>query len=70
MVHSSNNEQNGLDLPLLPPLPRVILNPLTLAKLLQARQIPSTENPGVLLQQVCLQCFDTVGWAAGRASGL
>ena len=19
---------------------------------------------------VCLQCFDTVGWAAGRASGL
>jgi len=19
---------------------------------------------------ICLQCFDTVGWAAGRASGL
>ena len=22
------------------------------------------------LQEECLQCFDTVGWAAGRASGL
>ena len=22
------------------------------------------------LQCLCLQCFDTVGWAAGRASGL
>ena len=21
-------------------------------------------------RQMCLQCFDTVGWAAGRASGL
>jgi len=24
----------------------------------------------VLVRYVCLQCFDTVGWAAGRASGL
>ena len=24
----------------------------------------------VLLLIVCLQCFDAVGWAAGRASGL
>ena len=24
----------------------------------------------LVLQQKCLQCFDTVGWAAGRASGL
>ena len=23
----------------------------------------------VLLNHVCLQCFDAVGWAAGRASG-
>jgi len=22
------------------------------------------------MQDVCLQCFDAVGWAAGRASGL
>jgi len=22
------------------------------------------------IYSVCLQCFDTVGWAAGRASGL
>ena len=25
------------------------------------------ENP---VHSLCLQCFDTVGWAAGRASGL
>ena len=24
----------------------------------------------VMEMQYCLQCFDTVGWAAGRASGL
>jgi len=24
----------------------------------------------VCLQCVCLQCFDAVGWVAGRASGL
>ena len=24
----------------------------------------------VLLSQICLQCFDAVGWAAGRSSGL
>ena len=24
----------------------------------------------ICLQCFCLQCFDTVGWAAGRASGL
>ena len=24
----------------------------------------------VLLSPLCLQCFDTVGWVAGRASGL
>jgi len=24
----------------------------------------------LLLRASCLQCFDTVGWAAGRASGL
>ena len=23
-----------------------------------------------IIQQPCLQCFDAVGWAAGRASGL
>jgi len=23
-----------------------------------------------LVTYICLQCFDTVGWAAGRASGL
>jgi len=23
-----------------------------------------------LKQLICLQCFDTVGWVAGRASGL
>jgi len=23
-----------------------------------------------LIDTVCLQCFDAVGWAAGRASGL
>jgi len=26
--------------------------------------------PLVLCMTICLQCFDTVGWAAGRASGL
>ena len=25
---------------------------------------------GLFLSQTCLQCFDAVGWAAGRASGL
>ena len=24
----------------------------------------------VYMKYICLQCFDTVGWAAGRASGL
>ena len=24
----------------------------------------------ILSQKLCLQCFDAVGWAAGRASGL
>jgi len=24
----------------------------------------------LFVKHVCLQCFDTVGWAAGRASGL
>jgi len=24
----------------------------------------------VLVLAICLQCFDAVGWAAGRASGL
>jgi len=23
-----------------------------------------------ILRDICLQCFDAVGWAAGRASGL
>ena len=31
------------------------------------RRTLASSNPNVL---VCLQCFDTVGWAAGRASGL
>ena len=25
---------------------------------------------GRLLDKTCLQCFDAVGWAAGRATGL
>ena len=29
----------------------------------------SVPNPNALFAS-CLQCFDTVGWAAGRASGL
>jgi len=24
----------------------------------------------ISFRQICLQCFDAVGWAAGRASGL
>jgi len=24
----------------------------------------------VVIYHICLQCFDTVGWASGRASGL
>ena len=24
----------------------------------------------IIMQRLCLQCFDAVGWAAGRASGL
>jgi len=24
----------------------------------------------VVVDQLCLQCFDAVGWASGRASGL
>jgi len=27
------------------------------------------DNPLILAQILCLQCFDAVGWAAGRASG-
>ena len=30
---------------------------------------PNTEL-GTCVCTVCLQCFDAVGWAAGRASGL
>jgi len=30
-----------------------------------------SEQPTILsFSVICLQCFDTVGWAAGRASGL
>jgi len=24
----------------------------------------------IMSSEICLQCFDAVGWAAGRASGL
>ena len=27
-------------------------------------------NLGIIKDETCLQCFDAVGWAAGRASGL
>ena len=27
-------------------------------------------SPSVSVSCLCLQCFDAVGWAAGRASGL
>ena len=30
--------------------------------------LPALEYPNHI--KVCLQCFDAVGWAAGRASGL
>ena len=34
--------------------------------------VTPTNSPTVLMAifQQCLQCFDAVGWAAGRASGL
>jgi len=28
------------------------------------------EFPVIVIADYCLQCFDAVGWAAGRASGL
>ena len=31
---------------------------------------PSSQNISLLGVLMCLQCFDAVGWAAGRASGL
>jgi len=34
---------------------------------LQAQQYPVYKSQSPVL---CLQCFDAVGWAAGRASGL
>jgi len=32
--------------------------------------VPKIIIIGQFLTKVCLQCFDAVGWAAGRASGL
>jgi len=44
----------------------IILNPCT--------QLPGNEeiydNNIVVFISACLQCFDAVGWVAGRASGL
>ena len=33
-------------------------------------EIPHTDFLVLKGLQICLQCFDAVGWAAGRASGL
>jgi len=30
----------------------------------------ATDKPNCLTWSDCLQCFDTVGWASGRASSL
>jgi len=40
---------------------------------LVAEKIQATGDMGTqwpIATDVCLQCFDAVGWAAGRASGL
>ena len=34
------------------------------------RQHLSARNSNALTSALCLQCFDAVGWAAGRASGM
>jgi len=45
-----------------------------MAVALSEANLPKTKEVTVLPQavcsSVCLQCFDAVGWAAGRASGL
>ena len=33
-------------------------------------RVPSSYNDFISIAETCLQCFDAVGWAAGRASGL
>ena len=43
---------------------------LDLLFLLVTVTVPSVLSIYIFIYADCLQCFDTVGWAAGRASGL
>ena len=47
----------------IPYLHKHVLNGLVMCALVAEEII-------IILTVVCLQCFDAVGWAAGRASGL
>ena len=47
----------------------VVLPPVLAADTLSTVQLQSIFTLDVLAPY-CLQCFDAVGWAAGRASGL
>ena len=45
-------------------------NPLSLGNGVHESCIYVNFHLGIVMSIVCPQCFDTVGWAAGRASGL
>ena len=44
--------------------------PAILNTLVVSLVVSQTQHNVLYRFPVCLQCFDTVGWAAGRASGL